>query len=659
MSAVLEPACEHDTQATVPRLDPQNPWPGLAPYDEAAHAWFQGRDDEAAALVGLVEACPVVSLYGKSGLGKSSLLQAGVFPRLRQRGFLPVYARLDFSLSAGSPWDRLAQRLCEAADAAGLERPARRDGEGLWAYLHRKDFELWTVDNHLRTPVLVLDQFEEVFSRPGTTRRDLDAVFDVLGDLVENRIPSDIASDKALSRSLDLMRQRFRVVLSFREDFLPDLRAWDARLPSLLRQSLRLLPMTRMQAVDAVQRAGQAVLAPGTAGPIVDFVAGDPEGAGSADEAVVEPVMLSLCCTQLNRRRPEGGCIDVPLLRSAGPNIIEDFYAEAMRGMPDSVHRFIEEQLLEGDHTRGSFARDEALKLGYIDAAQLQRLTSVHRLLRIDPQGKVPRIELIHDRLVDVVKTARDARRARMQAEEARRREDATRDRRAKYWIAGALAVVCVLLGVSIANTSAARRAAAAEREASDKAVAYAAKAEEAMAQAVASEAKAHAAVQEAQTRLRELTLLATHGWDGTSDPWLFKNAMAADTVISNWAQSEADVRRRRDTTVEITTQDIDEDHIRRGLWSLGFRKQAKRAVLSASVTNTLWYGSRADARDVKLVALVLMRDGIELRAIRPIPGSDAANGRAVIRAGAAGDVEHLARMTPAEVTAATHLPLP
>ena len=212
MSAVLEPVRERETQATAPGLDPQNPWPGLAPYDEAAHAYFQGRDDEAAALVGLVEACPVVSLYGKSGLGKSSLLQAGVFPRLRQRGFLPVYARLDFSLSTGSPWDQLAQRLCEAADAAALERPARRDGEGLWAYLHRKDFELWTVDNHLRTPVLVLDQFEEVFSRPGTTRSDLDAVFDVLGDLAENRIPSDIASDKALSRPLDLMRQRYRVV---------------------------------------------------------------------------------------------------------------------------------------------------------------------------------------------------------------------------------------------------------------------------------------------------------------------------------------------------------------------------------------------------------------------------------------------------------------
>ena len=35
-------------------------------------------------------------LYGQSGLGKSSLLRAGLFPRLRDEGLLPVYIRLDF-----------------------------------------------------------------------------------------------------------------------------------------------------------------------------------------------------------------------------------------------------------------------------------------------------------------------------------------------------------------------------------------------------------------------------------------------------------------------------------------------------------------------------------------------------------------------------------
>ena len=35
-------------------------------------------------------------LFGRSGLGKSSLLKAGVFPRLRELGFVPIYIRLHF-----------------------------------------------------------------------------------------------------------------------------------------------------------------------------------------------------------------------------------------------------------------------------------------------------------------------------------------------------------------------------------------------------------------------------------------------------------------------------------------------------------------------------------------------------------------------------------
>ena len=50
---------------------------------------------------------------------------------------------------------------------------------------------------------------------------------------------------------------------------------------------------------------------------------------------------------------------------------------------------------------------------------QLKALTDRH-LLRVDPQGEVPRIELIHDRLVTVVREARDVRLAREQAERDR-----------------------------------------------------------------------------------------------------------------------------------------------------------------------------------------------------------------------------------------------
>src|SRR5215813_11838988 len=79
------------------RLDPQNPWPGLAAYDEAASNFFHGRDEEARELLRLIQLAPLTVVYGKSGLGKTSLLQAGLFPLLRTEHFLPVYVRLDFS----------------------------------------------------------------------------------------------------------------------------------------------------------------------------------------------------------------------------------------------------------------------------------------------------------------------------------------------------------------------------------------------------------------------------------------------------------------------------------------------------------------------------------------------------------------------------------
>ena len=637
-----------DAAASVPRLDAQHPWPGLAPYNEASREYFEGRDEEAELLADLIAMYPVVSLYGKSGLGKTSLLQAGVFPRLRARGFLPVYARVDFSSAAASPWDQLARKVGESADEAALERPPFKAGEDLWRYLHRQDFELWTPDNHLRTPVLVLDQFEEVFSRPGTTKKDLEPFFDALGDLTENRIPSTIASDKHQSVALDLIHQRYRMVLSFREDFLPDVRAWEMRLPSVLRQFLRLLPMTRERAQEAVARAGRAVLAPDTAGAIVDFVAGDPDGDAGIGQPNVEPVMLSLCCTQLNRRRAKGKLIDLDLLRTAGADIIEDFYAEAMRGMPNHVHRFVEEHLLQGDRTRGSYARDEALKQGYIDAEQLHELTSVHRLLRIDPQGNVPRIELIHDRLVEVVRRARDARRARVEAEQAQQQ-------RVKYWIAAALAIVSMLLVVSIFQTIAARRSADEAADATKTALESADAAVKATERAHDAEAKATAEAEAARSRLQQVSLLATYGWAGGNDPWLYENAVNADTAIKRLLtkMTPADAERRRAVTLEIWAKDIDQDRVRVALTSLGFSTQVRRAKLPGDPTNAVWFGSHTDINDVKLVALALMRAGIAVRTIRPIPEWISSKNQPLIQAGAARDASAWPPMTAEQVLTA------
>ena len=57
---------------------------GLQSYTEAQSDSFYGRDEEIDRLTNLVKSNTLTIVFGKSGTGKTSLLNAGVFPRLRK-----------------------------------------------------------------------------------------------------------------------------------------------------------------------------------------------------------------------------------------------------------------------------------------------------------------------------------------------------------------------------------------------------------------------------------------------------------------------------------------------------------------------------------------------------------------------------------------------
>lgn len=410
-------------------LSEDNPWPGLAAYDEASQRFFHGREPDSAELLRLIRLSAFVALYGKSGLGKSSMLQAGLFPRLRGERFLPVYLRLDYTEKAAQPLlTQAAVRLGQEIRAAHADAPPPDQGESLWAYLQRREWPIWDAKNYRLTPVLVFDQFEEVFSRggsPGHVKKVLDSMADLVGD----RLPADLAEDRDAARRLNLQLQQYRVVLSFRSDFLADVESWEKQANLPRRESLHLMAMSRERAIDAVERAGAEVLEPGVATRIVDFLLHREGRATPGRAAEVEPVLLSLCCYQLNRRRMRPAKIDAALLNTVGEGILKGFYDEALRDMEPRVSVFIEENLIQGDRYRNSYALEEALKPGGLTQRELDQLRD-SRLLRVDPQGDVPRIELIHDRLVSVVRDARDARLAR--EEQQRKREEAEEQARAE-----------------------------------------------------------------------------------------------------------------------------------------------------------------------------------------------------------------------------------
>ncbi len=407
-------------------LSPQSPWPGLAAYEEEAHDYFYGRKEEAAELLRMIRLSGLTMLYGKSGLGKTSLLQAGLYPLLRAEHFFPIHLRIDFRPSAPyPPLEQVLQKLLGALTGANADFPTPNENEGLWRYLHRRDLEIWSSDNYLLKPVLIFDQFEEIFSQgehyPEQTRLTLNT----LADLIENRIPQELTigdKHRQTLSELDLQAQRYRIVLSFREDFLPEIENWKEQVPSLLRNRLRLLPMFRERAIEAVKAAGAEVLAEGVAEPLVNFV-GNLEASKLKSLPIIEPVLLSLCCYQLNQRRLPNHKIDIELLQQVGQDILQDFYHEALAGMPETVSEFIETHLIQGSRYRSSYPVDQALQDKFLTEEQLTRLTSQHRLLRIDQQLGINRIELIHDRLVGIVSQVRDERLKKLEIEKIRAKE--------------------------------------------------------------------------------------------------------------------------------------------------------------------------------------------------------------------------------------------
>src|SRR5262249_28989292 len=130
-------------------LDLDNPWPGLESYDESAQEYFSGRSMESDELLRRILDEPTTVLFGKSGLGKTSLLRPGFFPRLRAKGLLPIFIRLQFRPDTAPLIEQVRLALLDELQARQIEHVPPAPGETLWEYLHGTGREFWTRQNRL------------------------------------------------------------------------------------------------------------------------------------------------------------------------------------------------------------------------------------------------------------------------------------------------------------------------------------------------------------------------------------------------------------------------------------------------------------------------------------------------------------------------------
>jgi WD40 repeat protein len=476
MTAEPLPAKSADTGS----VDAENPWPGLAAFREADQEFFHGREAETGELFRLVLRDRLTIFFGLSGLGKTSLLQAGLFPRLRQENVFPVRIRLDFASNTLPLIEQVRDAIRREAGAAGVEAPELRPGETLWELFHRQGADFWSARNRLVTPALVFDQFEEIFTlgrKDPDVTRERGAFLDEIASLCEGSPPPAVRLrlDEAPSEARDFAfnRHPYKILLSLREDFLAELEGLRGRIRSIVFNRFRLCRMNGANALGVVTGAGGHLVDADTAGQIVRFVAGQPEGNETPLDAIeVEPALLSVVCRELNNKRKAQGAprITADLLEGNRDKILTDFYERSLESLDPRVQMFIEERLLTTSGFRNSVALEDALVVPGVTPDALDELTD-RRLLRIEERSGLPRIELTHDVLTGVIRASRDRRRERETREkaetawrEAEEREKAARrelrrQHRIGLLLAGLLTVVLGLAAWAWVATANARKA--------------------------------------------------------------------------------------------------------------------------------------------------------------------------------------------------------
>jgi AAA+ ATPase superfamily predicted ATPase len=286
-------------------IDERNPWLGLASFTEETRQFFYGREEEVAELARRVQRKLLTVLFGQSGLGKTSILRAGLAPRLRAQGYCPVYVRIDYANEAPEPADQIKQAIARTARRSGEWSRAgvAVEGESLWEFLHHRDDVLQDESGATLIPLIIFDQFEEIFTLAQTDdfgRARAARFIADLADLVENRPPKELEAkleaDESAAERFDFARSDYRVLIALREDYLAPLEGLKGAMPSITQNRLRLAPMTGKQALAAVMRPGKRLVTEEVAAAIVRFVAGGAELAN----AEVEPSLLSLICRELN-----------------------------------------------------------------------------------------------------------------------------------------------------------------------------------------------------------------------------------------------------------------------------------------------------------------------------------------------------------------------
>lgn len=434
-------------------MNSENPYLRLRSYTETDAQYFKGRETESSEIFDLLQRNDVVVLYSESAEGKSSILAAGLYPRLRRHNFLPVsivftedefaekspdfdaiiLGRIRQAMAEANPGGQepmapdFARKVNESecfewVSTSDVEMPqdsesaAALTGSAWWML---RDFAIERYGVRV-CPVLVFDQFEEVFTRAASAWTD--AFFGWLEHLFSDNVP------EAVGKALDAFpegeepefstRKNFRTIVSMRNEYMGELDYWGVQrhfLPEFKnsRYCLRALTLGEAEEVLDLRFADRPELKKSVLGALSGVPASKLAEA-LRDLPMVPAMLLSVVCGVLCEEKSAQKYLDnlKDGNSAAVDNILWDFYRTSMREcrIGPTMRKYIEDVLVDkgGKRVRTKVDSKALRRIGFRDKIlpQLKKKGLV-KTSRINGEDYV---ELVHDRLAAIIEKSRTRR---------------------------------------------------------------------------------------------------------------------------------------------------------------------------------------------------------------------------------------------------------
>ena len=382
-----------------------NPYPGPRPFERSQQNLFFGRKRETRDISSLIIANQSFLLYGKSGTGKTSLMQAAIIPRLlsdRRVGAV-FYAQgfIDSSYpqsQATNDENKPSAYMMNAYEAwnENLDKPGFDFKQNLTENVQKlaRQYENQII-------VLVFDQFEEFFTKLQQYGAQREYFFRGVAATINDN-------------------PYVRVVFSMREDYIGDLYRYSHLLPDNINARFQLLHLTPAKARQAIEepvnRLTSREYEPEAVDELVKRVQNRRVTNFESETGLVEAVILQIVCRNLwqsiaNKEQKTITLADVEehaQVTDALKQYFENCLTETVKETNQAVNyeqllKWFKEKLITPNRTRGNVVRDDDKQdAGGLSANVLEVLEN-QRIIRGIERANSHWYEVSHDQFVEPI----------------------------------------------------------------------------------------------------------------------------------------------------------------------------------------------------------------------------------------------------------------